>query len=154
MRRIALTLVAATLACASTHAADVFVTRDSQGRPIYTDRPESLPAQKVRVANQATDDAMVAQRYQEQMKSYAEDDKAAEDAAKATADQKQARQLTADDKARRCTEARERYQKMMDARRLYEPGSTPDERRYLDAAETDAARANARKVMDDFCAGR
>ena len=54
----------------------------------------------------------------------------------------------------RCTEARERYQKMMDARRLYEPGSTPDERRYLDAAETDAARANARKVMDDFCAGR
>jgi hypothetical protein len=42
----------------------------------------------------------------------------------------------------------------MNARRLYEPGSTPDERRYLDSAEIDAARASAKQVMDEFCAGQ
>lgn len=154
MHRIALTLVAATLACATAHASEVFVTKDAQGRPIYTDRPESLPAQKVRVASKATDEAAVGQRYQEEMKAYAEADKTAEDAAKTAADQQQARQLTAEDKAKRCADARGRYQKMMDARRLYEPGATPDERRYLDDAEIDAARANARKVMEEFCAGQ
>jgi hypothetical protein len=42
----------------------------------------------------------------------------------------------------------------MNARRLYEPGSSPDERRYLDSNEIDAARADAKKLMDEFCAGQ
>jgi hypothetical protein len=42
----------------------------------------------------------------------------------------------------------------MNARRIYEPGSTPEDRRYLDSAEIDATRADAKKVMDEFCAGQ
>lgn len=152
MPRIFMTLACAALACATAHASEVFVTRDAQGRPIYTDRPESLPAQKVNVATRPTDDAETQRRYQEQMKAYAEADKASADAAKKSAGAEQAAAATSEDKAKRCAEARARYQGMMNARRLYEPGTTPDERRYLDDAEIDAARENARKVMEQFCA--
>ena len=41
----------------------------------------------------------------------------------------------------------------MDAQRLYEEGPN-GERRYLDSQEIDAARANAKQVMDQFCSGQ
>lgn len=157
MRRSVPVVLAAvlTFACAvPSGASEVFVTKDAQGRPVYTDRPESLPAQKVNVATKQTDVVEVQNRYQQEMKTYQEQDKAATAAAQQTAESKQAKELTAADKAKRCQEARDRYQNVMNARRLYEPGSTPDERRYLDSAEIDAARANAKQVMDDFCAGQ
>jgi len=43
---------------------------------------------------------------------------------------------------------------MMNARRLYETGSTAEDRRYLDSNEIDAARADAKQLMDEFCAGQ
>jgi hypothetical protein len=132
----------------------VFVTRDAQGRPIYTDRPDSLPAQKVSVASQSTDTVAVQKQYDEEMKSYSAADKGRAEAAKKSADAQQAKELSAADKAKRCQESRARYQNMMNARRLYEPGTTAEERRYLDSAEIDAARENAKKVMDEFCAGQ
>jgi hypothetical protein len=153
MHRLLL-LVASLVVLGSAQASEVFVTKDAQGRPIYTDRPDSLPAQKVHVASQSTDAVAVQQQYDEKMKSYSAADRAEADAAKKSADSKQAKELTAADKAKRCEESRTQYQKMMNARRLYEPGSSPDERRYLDSNEIDAARADAKKVMDDFCAGQ
>jgi hypothetical protein len=152
MQRIALAIAIATLAW-STAPAEVFVTKDAQGRLIYTDRPETLPAEKVNVATKQTDVVEVQSRYAEQMKAYAEADKASSEGAKRAAEAKQAKQLTAEDKAKRCQEARTRYQNVMNARRLYESGANPDERRYLDSSEIDAARASAKKVMDEFCAG-
>jgi hypothetical protein len=62
--------------------------------------------------------------------------------------------MTAEDRAKRCIEARQRYESYMTARRLYEPGSTEAERRYLDSAEIDAARANAKQTMDELCSGQ
>ncbi|MDH4165548.1 MAG: DUF4124 domain-containing protein [Gammaproteobacteria bacterium] len=149
-----LLLVASLVVLGSAQASEVFVTRDAQGRPIYTDRPESLPAQRVNVATKQTDTVEVQQQHDGAMKSYAEADKARAEAAKKSADVQQATELSAADKAKRCQESRTRYQNMMNARRLYEPGSTPDERRYLDSNEIDAARENAKKVMDEFCAGQ
>jgi hypothetical protein len=61
--------------------------------------------------------------------------------------------MTAEDKAKRCTDARQRYQTMMDSQKLYEQDPN-GERRYLDSAEIDAARANAKQVMDEFCSGK
>ena len=55
MHRIAVTALAAMTFSFTAHAGDVFVTRDAQGNPVFTDRPESLPAQKVNVATQSTD---------------------------------------------------------------------------------------------------
>ncbi len=51
MHRLLL-LVASLVVLGSAQASEVFVTKDAQGRPIYTDRPDSLPAQKVHVASQ------------------------------------------------------------------------------------------------------
>jgi hypothetical protein len=151
MHRLLL-LVASLVVLGSAQASEVFVTKDAQGRPIYTDRPDSLPAQKVHVATQKPDAVAAQPQSDEKMKSYSEAEKARTDAAKKAADARQAKELSATDKARRCEESRANYQQMMTARRLYEPGSTPDERRYLDSNEIDAARADAKKLMDEFCA--
>jgi hypothetical protein len=151
MHRLLL-LAASLVVLGSTQASEVFVTKDAQGRPIYTDRPVSLPAQKVHVASQSTDSAAVQQQYAEEMKSYTDTEKARTDAAKKSADSRQAKELSATDKAKRCQDARTYYQKMMNARRLYETGSTDEDRRYLDSNEIDAARADAKKLMDEFCA--
>jgi hypothetical protein len=153
MRKLLL-LVASLLVLGSAQASEVFVTKDAQGRPIYTDRPESLPAQKVNVASQSTDTVTVQRQYDEEMKSYSAADKARAEAASKSVDAQQAKELSAADKAKRCQESRTRYQNMMNARRLYEPGATADDRRYLDSDEIDAARENAKKVMDEFCAGQ
>ena len=130
------------------------MTRDAQGRPVYTDRPESLPAQKVNVATQQTDVVEAQARYQQELAKSQQADKAAADTAKKSTETRQAAELSAADKAKRCQDARQRYQNLMNARRIFEPGSTPDERRYLDSAEIDATRADAKKVMDEFCAGQ
>ena len=149
-----LLLVASLLVLGSAQASEVFVTKDAQGRPIYTDRPESLPAQKVNVATKQTDTVEVQRQYDEKMKSYAEADKVKAEASKQAAEGKQASEISAADKAKRCLDARARYEQVMTAQRLYEPGATEGERRYLDDKEIDLAREHSKKVMDEFCAGQ
>jgi hypothetical protein len=153
MHRLAIACFAALL-CTTAPAAEVFMTRDAQGRPVYTDRPESLPAAKVNVATQQTDVVEAQARSQQETARTQQAEKATAEAARKSADTRQAAELSAADKAKRCQDARQRYQEVMNARRIYEPGSTPDERRYLDSAEIDATRADAKKVMDEFCAGQ
>ena len=153
MLRIATFVVALGFA-ATAFPNEVFVTKDAQGRPVYTDKPESLPAEKVNISTKQTDVVEAQSRYEQEMKRYSEAGKASTDASKKSADARKAAELTAEDKAKRCQEARQNYQNVMNARRLYEPGATEGERRYLDSAEIDSARANAKKVMDDFCSGQ
>jgi Domain of unknown function (DUF4124) len=149
-----LLLVASLLVLGSAQASEVFVTKDAQGRLIYTDRPESLPAQKVNVATKQTDTVEVQRQYDARMKSYAEADQAKAEASKQAAEGRQAKELSAADKAKRCLEARARYEQVMTAQRLYEPGATEGERRYLDDKEIDLAREHSKRVMDEFCAGQ
>jgi hypothetical protein len=153
MHRI-LALLAACTVLASAHAGEVFVTKDAQGHPVYTDKPESLPAAKVNVATSQTDTVEVKKRYDAEMKSYAEADKAASEARKRAAESSKATAMTGEDKAKRCQDARTRYEAVMSAQRLYEEGDKADERRYLDSKEIDAARAQAKTLMDEFCSGQ
>ena len=153
MHRTALACLAAAGLCCTASAADVFMTRDAQGRPIYTDRPDSLPAEKLNVVTKQTDVVEVQTRYQADMAKLQEADKASAEATRKAAEAKQATEVSAADKVKRCQDARTRYQNLMNARRIYEPGSTPDDRRYLDSGEMDATRENAKRVMDEFCAG-
>ena len=146
MRHIA-TLLSGLLAAGPALAGDVYVTRDAQGNPIYTDTPQSIPAQKLDVHTADTDDAAVAQRYSAQMSQYAKDDQA--DAA--SQKQQQSAQVTAEDKTKRCTDARQRYQTLMTSWRIYEPGPN-GERVYLTSEQIDQARATAKQTMDAFCA--
>jgi len=145
------TLVAALLIAAGAQAGDVYVTKDAKGNPIYTDTPQTIPAQKVNVASKSTDPAALQKRYSDEMNRYAEED-AADSKAK-PADAAAAASMTAEDRAKRCVDARQRYQGQMDAHRLYEDDANGG-RRYLTSQEIDAARANAKQVMDEFCAGQ
>jgi hypothetical protein len=112
-----------------------------------------LPAERLSVQSAPTDVVEVQKRYESQMKQYGAADKAEADAAKKAADARKAQEMTAEDRAKRCVEARQRYESYMNARRLYEPGAAEGERRYLDSAEIDAARASAKQAMDELCSG-
>lgn len=147
------TLAVALLLAAGAQAGDVYVTKDSQGRPIYTDTPATIPAQKIGVASTSTDPAAVQQRYSEQMKRYAAESAADEATVQDDKDPAKAKQLSAADKAKRCADARQTYERYMNAHRLYEAG--PDgQRKYLSSEEIDAARASSKQVMDEFCSGQ
>jgi hypothetical protein len=153
MHRIAITALAALGLSFTAQAGDVFITKDAQGNPVYTDRPESLPAQKIDVATNRTGVVDTKPRTDPSTSPYAADDKARAEAAKQAAENRQAAALTAADKAKRCQDARTQYQDVMNARRLYEEDDKGG-RRYLDSAEIDAARADAKKLMDEFCSGK
>jgi len=148
-----LTLVAALLVVGSAaHASEVYKEKDAKGNTVYTDRPAALPAEKLNVKTQQTDVVAAQQRSDEPAKGNAAAQQAS--AAQQAADQKKAAELTAEDRAKRCADARARYESYMNARRLYEPGATEGERRYLSSEEIDSARENAKKLMDEFCAGQ
>jgi hypothetical protein len=146
-----LTLLVAMLVAGGAQASDVFKTTDSKGQPVYTDRPATLPAERLDVRTQTTDKVEVQQRYDEQMKNYAETEKAQATQNAAAKDAAQAGELSATAKAKRCDEARHRYESYMNARRLYEPGESENDRRYLTDEEIDAAREKAQQVMNTFC---
>ncbi len=152
--RAFVTAAALLLTAAGAQSGEVYKTTDAQGRPIYTDKPPSLPAEKLNVQTKTSDVVEVQKRYDAQMKQYSEADQARAEAAKQAADARKASDMTAEDRAKRCIEARQRYESYMNARRLYEPGAAEGERRYLDSAEIDSARTNAKQVMDDLCRGQ
>ena len=151
MRRMQ-AIIAGLLLSSVAMGGEVYVTRDAKGNPVYTDRPATLPAEKLDVRSGTTDPAEVQARYEDEMKKYATDSEASAKARAQAADTAKAREITAEDRAKRCVEARTRYEATLNAIRLYEEG--PDgQRRYLSSEEIDSARADAKKTVDEFCAG-
>ena len=74
-------------------------------------------------------------------------------AEQASDDDAKTKEISPEERDKRCTDARKRYETLMLNFRIYEVG--PDgARRYLDSAEIDAARIDAKKVMDEFCGGQ
>lgn len=139
-----LTLASATLA-AGTAAADVYKYKDERGNIQYTDKPPSLPAERLNVQSQRTD-VVAATRPPEQKPAASSQQQARSQAA----DQKAAAEMNAKDKAERCAKARERYDRYMNSQKLYEQDAS-GERRYLSSEELDATRAAAKASMDVMC---
>jgi cell pole-organizing protein PopZ len=152
MRTLPLALITL-LAAGAAGAGDVYVTKDANGNTVYTDTPQTIPAQKVGVASTPEDDAEAAARYQAEMAQLKAQDQAASQAQAQQAAAKKAGQLSAEDQAKRCTDARQRYQKLMESWRVYEQGPN-GERIYLSSDQIDAARQSAKQVMDQFCSGQ
>jgi len=151
MLRYSLTLTAAAVAfCAGAVHADVYMFKDAQGNVQYTDKPPTLPAERLNVQSRKTDVVEVQAREQAEMAQLKAADQARTKAATTQADQQAAAETTAKDKAERCTKARERYEKYAMSQRLYE-NQPNGERRYLSDAELDAARSSAKSTMDEFC---
>ena len=146
-----LILLALVLTLGVAEASDVFMTKDAQGRPVYTDRPEQLPAERLNVKSNTTDTVEVQKRYAAQMKEMESTSAANDDNAKKQSSAAQATKTIDEDRAKRCQEARDRYLTLMNSQRLYEQAPNDPERRYLTDAEMDAAREDGKRVMDEFC---
>jgi Domain of unknown function (DUF4124) len=144
-----LTLAAFALVASAAHA-DVYKHTDEKGNVLYTDKPRTLPAQRLDVKTQKTDTVAVQARQEADMKRMQELNQGRKQSASAQADQKEASELSAKDKAERCSKARERYDSYMNSQRLFE--SLPNnERRYLTDAELDTARNSAKVSMETLC---
>jgi hypothetical protein len=153
MLRTTLTLtlsIAAYALTAQSACADVYEYKDEKGNKLYTDKPHTLPAQRIDIKTQKTDTVAVQARTEADLKRMQDADKARRQGSAAASDQQQASELSAKDKAERCTKARERYDSYMNSQRLYE--TLPNnERRYLSDAELDAARNSAKVSMETLC---
>ena len=127
------TLLAGLLLAGAAIAGDVYVTRDAKGNLIYTDTPQSLPAQKLAIQGQGADPATATKKTVDSRNQVA-----------------QAAQDTAEDRAKRCTDARQQYQMLMTSWEVYT--LSPDgKQNFLTSEQIDQARANAKQVMDQFC---
>jgi hypothetical protein len=144
-----LTAVTAVLA-AGPVAADVYKFKDDKGNVLYTDKPSTLPAERLNIQSQKTDTVAVQTRQQEEMKRMQEADKANQPKNADQNPNQQAAKMNPNERAEQCTKARERYDSYANSRRLYE--KLPDgSRRYLSDAELDAARVSAKTSMDAMC---
>lgn len=142
--------LSASMLLAAQAQADVYRYTDAQGNVHYTDKPATLPAERLNVQSQRTDLVALQARQQEELQRANAANDARRQAASQRADERKAAEMSATDKAERCTKARERYDSYMSSQRLYE--LLPDgERRYLTDAELDAARASAKASMDVLC---
>jgi len=149
LRPVVITALIAAGLCSAAQA-DVYRWVDDKGQPHYSDRwvpgselvsssrphpmtPDSTPSpgqnKAVTAANPHTDDKAAAQK----------------NAAAAKADVAKIRE-------QQCKEAKERYQKAIDARRIYKaPKEGDTDRVYMNDAETDQYRAQARQDVTDAC---
>jgi Domain of unknown function (DUF4124) len=149
LRPIVLTAFIAAGLC-SVAQADVYRWVDDKGQPHYSDRwvpgselisssrphapstngsSASDPNKAIASANQSTDAKASAQKNAEAAKA---------DAAKLREQQ--------------CKEAKDRYQKAIESRRIYkEPKPGDTDRTFMSDAETDAYRAQARADVTDTC---
>jgi hypothetical protein len=145
-------LFAGLLLAGTAVAGDVYVTKDAQGHTIYTDTPQTIPAQKLDIHSQDPG----AQGKTAPAKEPGQQQASANSQAPQPASQQtvqQTAQSMAEDRAKHCADARQQYQAVMNARRLYETGPN-GERTFLTSEQIDQTRANAKQAMDEFCSGQ
>lgn len=145
-----LTVATAWLAAGPAAAADVYKFKDDKGNVLYTDKPATLPAERLNIQSQKTDTVAVQARQQEELKRLQDASNTNQQASSDPKDQQQPAQTTATQKADQCVKARTRYDSYMNSQRLYEQGAD-GQRRYLTDAELTAARASAKASMDVMC---
>lgn len=127
--------------------ADVYKYTDAQGKVQYTDKPKTLPAERIGLQSRRTDDSAVQEREEAERKRMQEaNDQRRQSSARTDA----GNAPPSKDKGQVCNQAREQYAKYMSSQRMYE--SLPNgERRYLSDEELDKARSTAKTAMDTLC---
>jgi hypothetical protein len=144
-------LLAALIAWSGMAGAVVYKWLDAQGKVQYGDRPPNgVHAEVVEgLGSHASSSAQ------------ARPSEAAPAAPRTTANQNQpkvddatAKKAMDDDVAqtrdKQCTEARERYRKLIEGRRIYKTGDN-GERQYLSSEEIDSQRLDAKRDIDSTC---
>lgn len=149
LRSLCLISITASLLAAPA-VADVYKFTDEKGNVLYTDKPSTLPAERLNIKSQKTDVVALEERQAVERQRMQESEDARNQTLAQRRSQQQASQLSAKDKADHCAKARERYDTYMNSQKLYE--ELPNgERRYLTSEELDAARASAKATMDVMC---
>ena len=130
-------------------AGDIYKWVDAQGNVHYEDRPLGAQAERLAIQSQPTDRAAVAAQVRAgaEARAKAAEAKAAEMANQPTAEELQA---AADEKAQKCSDYRQRLQKMLTSRRLYREDPS-GERVYLDEAQMQTARDEVQSQVEEYC---
>jgi hypothetical protein len=145
------TLILTSAIAGTAGAADVYKYKDDKGNTLYTDKPVTLPAERLNVQSKKSDSSNASTpSSDDELKRLQDADAARKQDSTQKTDDRQATQSTAKDKAERCTKARDTYEKYLVSRRLYEDQPN-GQRRYLTSEELDAARASAKTNMDVWC---
>lgn len=128
----------------------VYKTVDAQGNVVYTDHPSSANAPKtsVRFHEPTAEDQAQAER-QRKANQASEMQRVQETLASSSAQAQQQKEQK--DRQTRCENARNRYNGLKDATRLYQLDAQGN-RVFLPDEAADAKRAEARKAMDAACA--
>jgi Domain of unknown function (DUF4124) len=147
MKRIV--LCAALLAWSAMASAVVYKWVDTQGKVQYGDRPpDGVHAEVVELLG----------THPAHAKAPSETPTAAA-AAKSVPSERSAKEAkeavdadVAQTREKQCAEAQDRYQKLIERRRLYKTGAE-GERQYLTSEEIDSERLNAKRDVDVICNG-
>ena len=142
MRRISIAL-AALAAVVTAAQADVYKTVDGQGQVHYSDQwspgAELIKGDRSRIAPAPPAQTPAPSN-------------AAPDASKAAAKQVQSDMDAL--RAEQCKQLKEQYDKVIHARRIYQPSTNSSApKQYMSDAEADAERVRTRQAMDEACAG-
>jgi uncharacterized protein DUF4124 len=143
--RAAIGVVGILVSCAAL-GDQVYKSVDAQGHVTYSDRPTTAGARKTDVAVQQADPKEAQRLAKERMLLEAVDDQRSRKAAADT----QAKAKQDSEKKQLCETARDRYNHMKDAGRLYtlNPDGT---REYYSDTQADAMRSEAKAMMDAAC---
>ena len=139
-----LLLFAALLAWSGMAGAVVYKWVDAQGKLQYGDRPpDGVHAEVVELLG--THVARAAPAPAAPSKTFVRDQASQDGAAK-----KAVQQDVAEAREKQCTDAQDRYKKLIEGRRLFKTG-TNGERQYLTSEEIDSERLNAKRDVDATC---
>jgi len=142
MRRISIALAALAAVVTAAHA-DVYKTVDAQGQVHYSDQwspgAELIKGDRSRIAPAPPAETPAPSN-------------AAADPSKAAAKQVQSDMEAL--RAEQCKQLKEQYDKVIHARRIYQPSTDSSApKQYMSDAEADAERVRTRQAMDEACAG-
>jgi hypothetical protein len=145
-----LLLFAALIAWSGMASAVVYKWVDAQGKLQYGDRPpDGVHAEVVEllIAHPGSTRSAPAAAAQAPPGARTAPDKLSP---KEAADKKAVDQDVSQTRDKQCTEAQERYQKLIEGRRMYKVGAD-GERQYMSSEEIDTERLNAKREIDNIC---
>jgi hypothetical protein len=142
-------LFAALIAWSTLASAVVYKWTDAQGKLQYGDRPpDGVHAEVVEMLGTH---ASTGARAASPAPAAAPPRVVAANVSPKEADEKKAvDEDVAQVREKQCTDAQDRYKKLIEGRRIYKPG--PDgERQYMSSEEIDTERLNAKRDIDTIC---
>jgi hypothetical protein len=130
-------------------SAVVYKWTDAQGKLQYGDRPpDGVHAEVVQLLGTHSATARNASTAPAQAPPAAR--LAANPTARDTQDKQAVDQDVANSRDKQCSEAQDRYKKLIEGRRIYKAGPA-GERQFMTSEEIDTERLNAKRDVDDIC---